>query len=118
MAPTLRRRASGGRVAKASVTDSETVSRAVGDDESWKKKKMMMMERTLSIGLPPPPWETKKELNLDQQPTKSKIGRARLAPLPFFVAGKDEEYEGDASGEQKCRKKKNRKPSQPPVALK
>jgi hypothetical protein len=65
-----------------------------------------------------PPWETKKELNLDQQPTKSKIGRARLAPLPFFVAGKDEEYEGDASGEQKCRKKKNRKPSQPPVALK
>ena len=27
MAPTLRRRASGGRVAKASVTDSETVSR-------------------------------------------------------------------------------------------
>jgi len=90
MTPTLRRRASGGRVAKASVTDSETVSRAVGDDESWKKKKKMMTERPLSIGLPPP-WETKKELNLDQQPTNSKIGRARLAPLPFFVAGKDEE---------------------------
>lgn len=78
MAPTLRRRASGGRVAKASVTDSETVSRAVGDDESWKKKKMMMMERTLSIGLPPPPLGNEKRTQ--PRPTTNKIQNRTSPP--------------------------------------
>ena len=77
MTPTLRRRASGGRVAKASVTDSETVSRAVGDDESWKKKKMMMTERPLSIGLPPPLGNEKRT---QPRPTTNKIQNRTSPP--------------------------------------